>query len=181
MNKNRKGTIEVICGPMFSGKTEELIRRLVRGQIAKKNVSIFKNAVDNRYSDEYVVSHNKNKIKCQSIKEAEEIFNYSNEIDIIGIDETQFFDLSIIDVCHKLANDGKRIIIAGLDRDYKSIPFESMAYLLAHAEKITKLSSICMSCGDYAYFSQRLTDDESQILVGESEEYEARCRKCFKP
>ena len=181
MNKNKKGTIEVICGPMFSGKTEELIRRLVRGQIAKKNVSIFKNAVDNRYSDEYVVSHNQNKIKSQPIKEAKEIFNFSEEIDIVGIDETQFFDLSIIDVCNKLANDGKRVIVAGLDRDYKSIPFKPMANLLAHAEKITKLSSICIVCGDYAYFSQRLTDDKTQILVGETNEYEARCRKCFKP
>ena len=181
MNKNKKGTIEVICGPMFSGKTEELIRRLVRGQIAKKNVSIFKNAVDNRYSDEYVVSHNQNKIKCQPIKEAKEIFNFSKEIDIVGIDETQFFDLSIIDVCNKLANDRKRVIVAGLDRDYKSIPFKPMANLLAHAEKITKLSSICIVCGDYAYFSQRLTDDKTQILVGETNEYEARCRKCFKP
>tara|TARA_A100001011_G_scaffold246238_1_gene254496 strand:+ start:174 stop:719 length:546 start_codon:yes stop_codon:yes gene_type:complete len=181
MNKSKKGTIEVICGPMFSGKTEELIRRLVRGQIAKKNVSIFKNAVDNRYSDEYVVSHNQNKIKCQPIKEAKEIFNYSKEIDIVGIDETQFFDLSIIDVCNKLANDGKRVIVAGLDRDYKSIPFKSMANLLAHAEKITKLSSICIVCGDYAYFSQRLTEHKTQILVGETDEYEARCRKCFKP
>ena len=181
MNKNKKGTIEVICGPMFSGKTEELIRRLVRGQIAKKNVSIFKNAVDNRYSDEYVVSHNQNKIKCQPIKEAKEIFNFCKEIDIVGIDETQFFDLSIIDVCNKLANDGKRVIVAGLDRDYKSIPFKPMANLLAHAEKITKLSSICIVCGDYAYFSQRLTDDKTQILVGETDEYEARCRKCFKP
>ena len=181
MNKNKKGTIEVICGPMFSGKTEELIRRLVRGQIAKKNVSIFKNAVDNRYSNEYVVSHNQNKIKCQPIKEAKEIFNFSKEIDIVGIDETQFFDLSIIDVCNKLANDGKRVIVAGLDRDYKSIPFKPMANLLAHAEKITKLSSICIVGGDYAYFSQRLTDDKTQILVGETDEYEARCRKCFKP
>ena len=181
MNKNKKGTIEVICGPMFSGKTEELIRRLVRGQIAKKNVSIFKNAVDNRYSNEYVVSHNQNKIKCQPIKEAKEIFNFSKEIDIVGIDETQFFDLSIIDVCNKLANDGKRVIVAGLDRDYKSVPFKPMANLLAHAEKITKLSSICIVCGDYAYFSQRLTDHKTQILVGETDEYEARCRKCFKP
>ena len=181
MNKNKKGTIEVICGPMFSGKTEELIRRLVRAQIAKKNVSIFKNAVDNRYSNEYVVSHNQNKIKCQPIKEAKEIFNFSKQIDIVGIDETQFFDLSIIDVCNKLANDGKRVIVAGLDRDYKSVPFKPMANLLAHAEKITKLSSICIVCGDYAYFSQRLTDHKTQILVGETDEYEARCRKCFKP
>ena len=127
------------------------------------------------------MSHNQNKIKCQPIKEAKEIFNFSKEIDIVGIDETQFFDLSIIDVCNKLANDGKRVIVAGLDRDYKSIPFKPMANLLAHAEKITKLSSICIVCGDYAYFSQRLTDDKTQILVGETDEYEARCRKCFKP
>ena len=180
-NKNNiDGFIEVICGPMFSGKTEELIRRLVRGQIAKKNVFIFKHSTDNRYSEDYIVSHNKNKIKSHSIVDAKQIINFSKNIDIIGIDEAQFFDSSIIEVCNKLANEGKRVIIAGLDRDYKTIPFGPMANLLAHADHISKLSAICMVCGNQATFSQRLSNEDNQILVGESEEYEARCRICFK-
>lgn len=177
---NHNGSIEVICGPMFSGKTEELIRRLVRAQIAKKTVHIFKHSTDNRYSQDYIVSHNKNKIKCHSINNTESIINFGKKIDIIGIDEAQFFDESIIDICNKLANDGKRIIIAGLDRDYKAIPFGPMANLLTHADLITKLNAICMVCGNQASFSQRLTKDNNQILVGESEKYEARCRKCYK-
>jgi len=180
-NNRSKGTIEVVCGPMFSGKTEELIRRLVRAQIAQKKVYIFKHSTDNRYSENYIVSHNKNKIKCHSICSPNQIIDYSKKIDILGIDEAQFFDLSIIDVCNKLANDGKRIIIAGLDRDYKAIPFGPMANLLAHADYITKLNAICMVCGNQASFSQRLTKDENQILVGESDNYEARCRDCYKP
>ena len=176
-----KGWIEVICGPMFSGKTEELIRRLVRAQIAKKNVFIFKHAIDKRYSQDYIVSHNKNKIKCHSITSPHDIIKLSKEIDILGIDETQFFDSSIIETCNTLANDGKRVIIAGLDRDYQAIPFGSMSNLLAHADYITKLNAICMECGNQASFSQRLSDEKNQILVGESEKYEARCRDCYKP
>ena len=182
MKKNNdSGYIEVICGPMFSGKTEELIRRLVRAQIAKKKAYIFKHSTDDRYSEDYIVSHNKNKIKCHTINNTEQIFNFSKDIDILGIDEAQFFDPSIIDVCNKLANDGKRVIVAGLDRDYKAVPFGPMAHLLSHADYITKLNAICMSCGNQASFSQRLTNDEKQILVGESEKYEARCRNCFNP
>jgi len=177
---NSNGIIEVICGPMFSGKTEELIRRLVRAQIAKKNVHIFKHSTDNRYSEDYIVSHNKNRIKCHSLNNTNQILDLSNEIDIIGIDEAQFFDESIIEVCNKLANKGKRIIVAGLDRDYKAIPFGPMANLLTHADYITKLNAICMICGNQASFSQRLTKDETQILVGESEKYEARCRSCYE-
>ena len=178
---NNSGSIEVICGPMFSGKTEELIRRLVRGQIAKKTVRIFKHSTDNRYSKDYIVSHNKNQIKCHSINSTKTIIEYSKKIDIIGIDEAQFFDQSIINICNELANNGKRIIIAGLDRDYKAIPFGPMASLLTHADFISKLNAICMKCGSRASFSQRLTKDDSQILVGESEKYEARCRNCYKP
>ena len=177
---NSNGIIEVICGPMFSGKTEELIRRLVRAQIAKKMVHIFKHSTDNRYSEDYIVSHNKNRIKCHSLNNTNQILDLSNEIDIIGIDEAQFFDESIIEVCNKLANQGKRIIVAGLDRDYKAIPFGPMANLLTHADYITKLNAICMVCGNQASFSQRLTKDETQILVGESEKYEARCRSCYE-
>jgi thymidine kinase len=176
---NSNGIIEVICGPMFSGKTEELIRRLVRAQIAKKTVHIFKHSTDNRYSEDYIVSHNKNRIKCHSLNNTNQILDLSHEIDIIGIDEAQFFDESIIEVCNKLANKGKRIIVAGLDRDYKAIPFGPMANLLTHADYITKLNAICMVCGNQASFSQRLTKDETQILVGESEKYEARCRSCY--
>ncbi|MDC1050948.1 thymidine kinase [Candidatus Marinimicrobia bacterium] len=180
-NKNyNSNSIEVICGPMFSGKTEELIRRLIRAQIAKKNVYIFKHSTDNRYSEDYIVSHNKNKIKCHSIADPQQILKFSQDIDIIGIDEAQFFDMSIIDICNKLANEGKRIIIAGLDRDYKAIPFGPMANLLAHADNITKLNAICMVCGNNATFSQRLIDDEQQIVIGESDQYEARCRNCYK-
>jgi len=177
---NSNGIIEVICGPMFSGKTEELIRRLVRAQIAKKTVHIFKHSTDNRYSEDYIVSHNKNRIKCHSLNNTNQILDLSNGIDIIGIDEAQFFDESIIEVCNKLANKGKRIIVAGLDRDYKAIPFGPMANLLTHADYITKLNAICMVCGNQASFSQRLTKDETQILVGESEKYEARCRSCYE-
>ena len=178
---NNNGLIEVICGPMFSGKTEELIRRLVRAQIAKKTVHIFKHSTDNRYSEDYIVSHNKNRIKCHSLNNTKQIKDLSDNIDIIGIDEAQFFDESIIDVCNDLAKDGKRIIVAGLDRDYKAIPFGPMANLLTNADYITKLNAICMVCGNQASFSQRLTKDETQILVGESEKYEARCRDCFNP
>lgn len=177
---NNNGLIEVICGPMFSGKTEELIRRLVRAQIAKKTVHIFKHSTDNRYSEDYIVSHNKNRIKCHSLNNTKQIKDLSDNIDIIGIDEAQFFDESIIDVCNDLAKDGKRIIVAGLDRDYKAIPFGPMANLLTHADYITKLNAICMVCGNQASFSQRLTKDETQILVGESEKYEARCRNCYE-
>ena len=177
---NSNGIIEVICGPMFSGKTEELIRRLVRAQIAKKTVHIFKHSTDNRYSEDYIVSHNKNRIKCHSLNDTNQIMDLSDNIDIIGIDEAQFFDESIIDVSNNLAKEGKRIIVAGLDRDYKAIPFGPMANLLTHADYITKLNAICMICGNQASFSQRLTKDETQILVGESEKYEARCRSCYE-
>ena len=177
---NSNGIIEVICGPMFSGKTEELIRRLVRAQIAKKTVHIFKHSTDNRYSEDYIVSHNKNRIKCHSLNDTNQIMYLSDNIDIIGIDEAQFFDESIIDVSNNLAKEGKRIIVAGLDRDYKAIPFGPMANLLTHADYITKLNAICMVCGNQASFSQRLTKDKTQILVGESEKYEARCRNCYE-
>ena len=177
---NTNGIIEVICGPMFSGKTEELIRRLVRAQIAKKTVHIFKHSTDNRYSEDYIVSHNKNRIKCHSLNDTNQIMYLSDNIDIIGIDEAQFFDESIIDVSNNLAKEGKRIIVAGLDRDYKAIPFGPMANLLTHADYITKLNAICMVCGNEASFSQRLTKDKTQILVGESEKYEARCRNCYE-
>ena len=179
-NKNNiEGFIEVICGPMFSGKTEELIRRLVRGQIAKKNVFIFKHSTDNRYSEDYIVSHNKNKIKCHSIVDAKQIINFSKNIDIIGIDEAQFFDKSIVQICKDLANSGKRVVVAGLEKDYLSQSFGSMPDLLVDAEYITKVNAICMKCGDPANYSYRISSEKKQVVVGEIDKYEALCRRCY--
>jgi len=174
------GWIEVICGPMFSGKTEELIRRLIRAQIAKQLVTIFKPSLDDRYSEDYIVSHNKRKIKSISIKNIEDINEYVKDSDVIGIDEAQFFDDKIIDICKNLAKDGKRVVIAGLEKDYKAIPFGPMPQLLVDAEYVTKVNAICMQCGDPANFSQRITDEVNQVVIGEIDKYEARCRKCFQ-
>ena len=179
-NKN-SGWIEVICGPMFSGKTEELIRRLVRAQFAKQKVKIFKPSLDNRYSEEYIVSHNKRKIKSIIIKSTDEIIKYSQDSDVVGIDEAQFCDSSLIDICKSLAHDGKRVVVAGLEKDYQAIPFGPMPELLVDAEYVTKVNAICMRCGDQANFSQRITKEKKQVVVGEIDKYEARCRKCFKP
>ena len=180
MPKN-SGWIEVICGPMFSGKTEELIRRLRRAEYAKQRVSIFKPLTDKRYSDSYIVSHNKTKIKSIIVETSNEILSYLNEADVFGIDETQFFDDSIIDVCKKIANNNKRVIVAGLEKDYMANKFGAMAELLVNAEYITKVNAICMICGNPANFSQRITSEKKQIVVGQLDKYEARCRKCFKP
>lgn len=174
------GWIEVICGPMFSGKTEELIRRLIRAQIAKQIVTIFKPSLDDRYSENYIVSHNNRKIKSISIKNIKDINKFSKDSDVVGIDEAQFFDNEIIDICKKLARSGKRIVIAGLEKDYQAVPFGPMPQLLVDAEYVTKVNAICMQCGDPANFSQRLTDEKKQVVIGEIDKYEARCRKCFK-
>ena len=179
-NKN-SGWIEVICGPMFSGKTEELIRRLVRAQFAKQKVKIFKPSLDNRYSEEYIVSHNQRKIKSIIIKSNDEIIKYSQDSDVVGIDEAQFCDSSLIDICKNLARAGKRVVVAGLEKDYQAIPFGPMPELLVDAEYVTKVNAICMKCGDQANFSQRITKEKKQVVVGEIDKYEARCRKCFKP
>ena len=179
-NKN-SGWIEVICGPMFSGKTEELIRRLVRAQFAKQKIKIFKPSLDNRYSEEYIVSHNQRKIKSIIIKNTDEIIKYSQDSDVVGIDEAQFCDSSLIDVCKRLARGGKRVVVAGLEKDYQAIPFGPMPELLVDAEYVTKVNAICMRCGDQANFSQRITKEKKQVVVGEIDKYEARCRKCFKP
>ncbi len=175
------GWIEVICGPMFSGKTEELIRRLVRAQIAKQRVSIFKPAIDNRYSDDFIVSHNQRKIKSIVVDSPTQILKYTDSADVFGIDEAQFFDLAITDVCKTLARKGKRVVVAGLEKDYRCQPFGAMPELLVDAEYIIKVNAICMVCGDPANFSQRLSSDEGQVVVGEADKYEARCRKCYKP
>lgn len=175
------GWIEVICGCMFSGKTEELIRRIRRAQIAKQKVVIFKPEIDNRYSENEVVSHSKQKIESVSINSAEEILELSKDAEVVGIDEVQFFGAEVVDVCNKLAKEGKRVIAAGLDKDYLGSPFEPIPQLLAVAEYIVKTLAICMKCGNPANFTQRLIDSEERVLVGTDKIYEARCRKCFKP
>lgn len=176
---NKKGVIEVICGPMFSGKTEELLRRLKRSIIAKNKVAVFKPKIDNRYSDEFVVSHNNNSIKSITIDNSNEILELSKDINIIGIDEIQFFNIDIIEICIKLANKGKRIIVSGLDKDFQGIPFGIMPNLMCEAELVTKLTAICNQCGDYAAFTKRISDSKDQVLLGETDIYEANCRGCF--
>lgn len=177
---NQSGWIEVICGPMFSGKTEELIRRLRRAQIARQRVSIFKPQTDNRYSTEHIVSHSQNKLESFMIARPKEILERSYESHVIGIDEAQFFDDSLVDVVRKLANGGKRVIIAGLEKDAMNQPFGCMPLLLIEAEYITKVQSICVRCGNAANYSQRISDDQGQVVVGEADKYEARCRRCYE-
>lgn len=182
MNKNEKyGCIEIICGPMFSGKTEELLRRLKRTIIAKKEILVIKPHVDNRYSDNCVVTHNKNSIESISIKNGQEnkILELANGINTIGIDEIQFFNKKIISICINLAKNGKRVIASGLDKDFKGEPFGIMPDLLCEAEHVTKLNAICNQCGNYAYFTKRTSDNKNQIVLGESDVYEANCRMCF--
>jgi thymidine kinase len=181
LTPKNSGWIEVICGPMFSGKTEELIRRLVRSQIAQQKVTIFKPTLDDRYSEDYIVSHNKRKIKTLTVRKASDIEKYSQDANVIGIDEAQFFDLSLVNICKKLADDGKRIVIAGLEKDFQAIPFGPMPQLLVDAEYVTKVNAICIRCGNPANFSQRISDEKDQVVIGEIDKYEARCRKCFKP
>ncbi|MGY6742619.1 MAG: thymidine kinase [Cecembia sp.] len=178
-SKERKGHIEVICGSMFSGKTEELIRRLNRALIAKQKVEIFKPTVDKRYHDFDVVSHNENAIRSTPVNFAEDIILLAGDCDVVGIDEVQFFDNRIVHVARVLANSGKRVILAGLDMDFEGNPFEPMPQLLAVAEYVTKVHAICMKCGDLAAYSFRLTATKEKVLLGEKESYEARCRKCF--
>ena len=175
------GFIEVICGPMFSGKTEELIRRLVRAQYAKQSVAIFKPKTDNRYSDDYIVSHNKRKIKSIIVESSESIYKLKDTADVFGIDEAQFFDDGIIDIVNKLANENKRVVIAGLDKDYTGKYFGPIRQLMVDAEYVSKVNAICISCGDPASFSQRISKEKDLVVVGETDKYEARCRKCFHP
>ena len=171
------GSIEVVCGPMFSGKTEELIRRVKRAQIAKQRVQIFKPAIDNRYDEVKVVSHSSQSIISEPVDKATEILTRIKDTTrIVAIDEIQFFDLDIIKVVQKLADRGHRVICAGLDLDYKAVPFGPMPMLLALADSVQKIQAICTVCGSPATRSQRLSDCQSTVLIGESEAYEARCR-----
>ena len=175
------GWIEVICGPMFSGKTEELIRRLVRAQYAKQRVAIFKPKTDNRYSDDYIVSHNKRKIKSIIVESSDNIYQNKDEADVFGIDEAQFFDDKLIDIVNKLAEIDKRVVVAGLDKDYTGKSFGPIRQLMIDAEYVSKVNAICISCGDPASFTQRISAEKDLVVVGETDKYEARCRKCFKP
>ena len=178
--KQRRGSIEVICGSMFSGKTEELIRRMKRAQFAKQRVEIFKPAIDVRYSDVDVVSHDRNTIPSTPVDSSGNILLLSSEVDVVGIDEAQFFDEGIVDVCKQLADSGIRVIIAGLDMDFLGHPFGSMPALMAIAEDVYKVHAICVRCGNLAYISHRLVDSNKQILLGETTEYEPICRSCYE-
>ena len=173
------GWIEVICGPMFSGKTEELIRRLVRAQIAKQRVSIFKPNIDNRFEADFIISHNQRKIKSIQVQNTEMILDYHDKADVFGIDEAQFFDPSIVAVCRNLANEGRRVVVAGLEKDYLAQSFGSMPELLVDAEYITKVNAICIKCGDPANYSHRISTEKKQVVVGETDKYEALCRRCY--
>lgn len=175
-----KGWIEVICGSMFSGKTEELIRRLKRAQIAGQKVEIFKPAIDKRYDENDIVSHDASRIPSTPVGNSHLILLYATNDAVVGIDEAQFFDADLAEVAEQLANKGIRVIIAGLDMDFSGKPFGPMPALLAKAEYITKLHAICMQCGDIANFSYRTTSASGQILLGEKEAYEPRCRSCFQ-
>jgi thymidine kinase len=172
------GWIEIICGSMFSGKTEELIRRLNRAKIARLKTQIFKPSFDNRYAVTDIVSHNENVIQSTPVDDAKEILALIEDCDVVGIDEAQFFGQDILLVCNELADSGKRVIVAGLDMDYEGKPFGFMPQLMSMAEYVTKVHAVCMVCGGEASYSYRLSKDKEQVLLGESDKYEARCRRC---
>ena len=184
MNPTRPGSgwIEVIAGPMFSGKSEELIRLLKRAMIARQRVQVFKPRLDNRYSEGDVVSHSQMRVPCELVERAEEIMSRLDpRTEVVGIDEAQFFDDELPRVCGHIANLGKRVIAAGLDMDYRGIPFGPMPVLLAVAEKVHKIHAICTSCGAEAAYTQRLIESDELVVVGASGAYEARCRRCHEP
>ncbi len=175
----RQGRIEVICGSMFSGKTEELIRRLNRARIAQQKVEIYKPMIDTRYSEENVVSHDSNSVASTPVESSQSILLMATEADVVGIDEAQFFDEGLIEVCNTLANRGKRIIIAGLDMDFKGVPFGPMPALCSIAEDVTKVHAICVRCGNLAHVSHRIVAGDKQVMLGELQEYEPLCRHCY--
>lgn len=174
-----QGSIEVICGSMFSGKTEELIRRLKRAQIAKLRIEIFKPVIDTRYASKEVVSHDMNSIHSTSVETSLSILHLGTNAQVVGIDEAQFFDDHLPDVCKNLANKGIRVIVAGLDMDFKGRPFGPVPNLMAIAEHVTKVHAVCVCCGAPATYSYRTTDEENKLLIGEKESYEPRCRCCY--
>ncbi|MCK5822436.1 MAG: thymidine kinase [Bacteroidales bacterium] len=178
-NIQRKGWIEVVVGSMFSGKTEELIRRLKRAKISKQRVEIFKPQIDTRYSENEVVSHDSNAIRSTPVSSPMNILLLVNDIDVVGIDEAQFFDMGLVEVCKKLADNGVRVIVAGLDMDFQGNPFGPIPALMATAEYVTKVHAICMRCGNLAHFSHRLSDTDKLVLLGEKNEYEPLCRNCY--
>lgn len=181
-NNNRtlkRGWIEVICGSMFSGKTEELIRRLKRSELAKQKIEIYKPMLDTRYHDVKVVSHQGNEIHSTPVPSSANILLLATDVDVVGIDEAQFFDDELPNVCSQLANQGIRVIVAGLDLDYTGKPFGPIPQLMAVAEYVTKVHAICLQCGNLAYISHRKTKEESLVLLGEMENYEPLCRICF--
>jgi thymidine kinase len=173
------GSIEVVCGSMFSGKTEELIRRLNRAKIARLKVEIFSPKADTRYAEDALVSHNSNSIPSTAVENASSILLLGSDVHVIGIDEAQFFDDELPDVCNVLANKGIRVIVAGLDMDFKGRPFGPMPEIMAMAESVTKLHAVCMRCGNPALYSYRLVNNDSKVLLGEKESYEPRCRICY--
>jgi thymidine kinase len=176
------GWIEVVTGPMFSGKSEELIRLLRRAAIARQRIEVFKPALDNRFDTRDVVSHSQWRIPCEVVERAEEITHRVDpRTEVVGIDEAQFFDDALPEACSRLASLGKRVIVAGLDMDYRGIPFGPMPTILAIAEKVHKISAICSRCGAPAAYTQRLTESREQVVVGAADIYEARCRRCHEP
>lgn len=177
-SKNR-GWIEVVCGSMFSGKTEELIRRLKRAEYAKLKVEIFKPLIDTRYSEEEVVSHDSTTIRSTPVESSGNILLLTGNVDVVGIDEAQFFDNNLVDVCTQLANSGIRVIVAGLDMDYLGKPFGPIPALMAEAEYVTKVHAICMHCGNLAQYSHRIAKSDKLVLLGETAEYEPLCRVCY--
>ena len=178
-SKYGHGWIEVICGSMFSGKTEELIRRLKRAKFAKQRVEIYKPKVDTRYDETDVVSHDSNSIRSIPVETASEILFYANEVDVIGIDEAQVFDMELVNVCNTLADRGIRVIAAGLDMDYQRNPFGPMPGLMASAEYVDKVHAICVRCGDLAQYSHRTSSETRQVVLGETNNYEPLCRACY--
>ena len=177
----KQGWIEVICGCMFSGKTEELIRRVRTALIAKQKVQLFNSRLDTRYGIGSIISHNQNKVDALCVKNSAEILPLvKKDTQVVAIDEANFFDKGIVAVCDTLANQGKRVIVAGLDTDYRAEPFEQMAALLARAEFVTKNHAVCTKCGNPAAFSQRITKDTKRIIVGTTDAYQARCRRCYR-
>ncbi len=179
-DKRKGGWIEVICGSMFSGKTEELIRRLRRAEFAKLNVEIFKPKIDVRYSEDEVVSHDEKSIRSTPVDSSRNILLLSNDVDVVGIDEAQFFDEGLVEVCNILANSGLRVIVAGLDTDFRGKPFGPIPALMATAEYVTKVHAICLRCGSLANHSHRLSEDDKLVVLGETNIYEPLCRKCYQ-